>query len=79
VIVCTLNKPSATCLQVQIPSDIRSWLASLGLEQYAAAFAAQSVDLDVLIDPATLIWRSSAYRSATAQAAGHRVDPRGRR
>ena len=30
--------------------DIRSWLASLGLEQYAAAFAAQSVDIDVLID-----------------------------
>lgn len=32
------------------PGDIHSWLASLGLEQYAAAFAAQSVDLDVLLD-----------------------------
>ncbi len=31
-------------------SDIHSWLASLGLEQYAAAFTAQSVDFDVLTE-----------------------------
>ena len=51
VIVCTLNKSSATCLQVQSsPGDIHSWLASLGLEHYADVFAAQSIDADVLID-----------------------------
>ena len=32
------------------PSDIQSWLASLGLEQYASIFAAQAVDADVLAE-----------------------------
>jgi class 3 adenylate cyclase/predicted ATPase len=30
------------------PGDLQSWLASLGLEQYASVFAAQAVDSDVL-------------------------------
>jgi len=34
--------------KVSLPGDIQSWLASLGLEQYASAFAAQAVDADVL-------------------------------
>ena len=52
-----------------MPTELESWLDQLGLGQYAAAFVAHAIDLDIVADLTDADWSVSAWpRSAIASA-----------
>jgi hypothetical protein len=50
---------------------INRWLEGIGLGEYAATFAENAIDEDVLPDP-TLIWRKSGSSSVIERSSSKR-------